>query len=357
MPVNVMITPGFDGDSWHADRHFSANGSDKGSAGSANGYASGEKYGTHERDSLNVSEEETARVVVGSCCFTNLSIFRGFTKSAQFRMLLRQETVSSLCNPPNTWRAVMCLIGPRAFFVADPGRSETMTEETVFIERRISHYSAVLKLDLDDESRANGAGLLGDSEQNLTKATVAARDLPVVCVGGSAGGLDACTRLLRHLPSDMGVAIVIVNHLRSVSKRLKAKLKRLIFIDETSTKTNMVRLRGRSRRGKRLVDKATHGHWKTSTFIAALRHNRLTAPFTIDGAVNGEVFLAYVRRVLVQTLKNGDIVIMDNLGSHKIQGIREALRAAGATLLFVPPYSPDQHPQHEVPAMAPMAGA
>jgi transposase len=127
-------------------------------------------------------------------------------------------------------------------------------------------------------------------------------------------------------------------------KRWKAKLRRLIFIDETSTKTNMVRLRGRSRRGKRLVDKAPHGHWKTSTFIAALRHNRLTAPFTIDGAVNGEVFLTYVRRVLVPTLKKGDIVIMDNLGSHKIQGIREALRAAGATLLFVPPYSPDLNP-------------
>jgi transposase len=127
-------------------------------------------------------------------------------------------------------------------------------------------------------------------------------------------------------------------------KRWKAKLRRLIFIDETSTKTNMVRLRGRSRRGKRLVDKTPHGHWKTSTFIAALRHNRLTAPFTIDGAVNGEVFLTYVRRVLVPTLKKGDIVIMDNLGSHKIQGIREALRAAGATLLFVPPYSPDLNP-------------
>ena len=127
-------------------------------------------------------------------------------------------------------------------------------------------------------------------------------------------------------------------------KRWKAKLRRLIFIDETSTKTNLVRLRGRSRRGRRLVDKTPHGHWKTSTFIAALRHNRLTAPFTIDGAVNGEVFLAYVRRVLVPTLKKGDIVIMDNLGSHKIQGIREAIRAAGATLLFVPPYSPDLNP-------------
>jgi transposase len=127
-------------------------------------------------------------------------------------------------------------------------------------------------------------------------------------------------------------------------KRWKAKLRKLVFIDETSTKTNMIRLRGRSRRGRRLVDKTPHGHWKTLTFIAALRHNRLTAPFTIDGAVNGEVFLAYVQRVLVPTLKKGDIVIMDNLGSHKITGIQEALRTAGATSLFVPPYSPDLNP-------------
>jgi transposase len=127
-------------------------------------------------------------------------------------------------------------------------------------------------------------------------------------------------------------------------KRWKAKLRRLVFIDETSTKTNMVRLRGRCRRGQRLVDKTPHGHWKTSTFIAALRHNKLTAPFTIVGADNGEVFLAYIRRVLVPTLKRGDIVIMDNLGSHKIPGILEAIRTAGANLLFVPPYSPDLNP-------------
>src|ERR1700729_1492142 len=103
-------------------------------------------------------------------------------------------------------------------------------------------------------------------------------------------------------------------------KRLKAKLRKLVFIDETSTKTNMVRLRGRSLRGERLIDKTPHGHWKTSTFIAALRHNRLTAPFTIDGPVNGEVFLAYVRRVLVPTLKKGDINIMDNLGIVTLTG-------------------------------------
>jgi transposase len=122
------------------------------------------------------------------------------------------------------------------------------------------------------------------------------------------------------------------------------RAKRLVFIDETFTKTNMTRLRGRSKRGKRLIDKAPHGHWKTSTFIAALRHNRLTAPFTIDGAVNGEIFLTYIRRVLVPTLRKGDVVAMDNLGSHKIPGVREAIEAAGATLVYIPPYSPDLNP-------------
>jgi transposase len=122
------------------------------------------------------------------------------------------------------------------------------------------------------------------------------------------------------------------------------RAKTLVFIDETFTKTNMTRLRGRSKRGKRLIDKAPHGHWKTSTFIAALRHNRLTAPFTIDGAVNGEIFLMYIRRVLVPTLRKGDVVVMDNLGSHKIPGVREAIEAVGATLIYVPPYSPDLNP-------------
>jgi transposase len=122
------------------------------------------------------------------------------------------------------------------------------------------------------------------------------------------------------------------------------RAKKLVFIDETFTKTNMTRLRGRSTRGTRLIDKAPHGHWKTSTFIAALRHNRLTAPFTIDGAVNGEIFLTYIRQVLVPTLRKGDVVVMDNLGSHKVPGVREAIEAAGATLVYIPPYSPDLNP-------------
>jgi transposase len=122
------------------------------------------------------------------------------------------------------------------------------------------------------------------------------------------------------------------------------RAKKLVFIDETFTKTNMTRLRGRSTRGTRLIDKTPHGHWKTSTFIAALRHNRLTAPFTIDGAVNGEIFLTYIRQVLVPTLRRGDVVVMDNLGSHKVPGVREAIEAAGATLVYIPPYSPDLNP-------------
>jgi transposase len=117
-----------------------------------------------------------------------------------------------------------------------------------------------------------------------------------------------------------------------------------VFIDETFTKTNMLRPRGRSKRGARLIDKTPHGPWKTSTFIAALRHDRLTAPFVIDGAVNGPLFLEYVRQVLVPTLSDGDIVAMDNLGSHKVPGVREAVEAIGARVLYLPAYSPDLNP-------------
>ena len=120
--------------------------------------------------------------------------------------------------------------------------------------------------------------------------------------------------------------------------------RKLVFIDETWTKTNMIRLYGRARRGKRLVDAVPHGHWKTSTFIGALRCDGLTATGVFDGAINGELFLAYVEQVLVPILRRGDIVIMDNLGSHKVAGVRKAIEAAGASLMFIPPYSPDLNP-------------
>jgi transposase len=119
---------------------------------------------------------------------------------------------------------------------------------------------------------------------------------------------------------------------------------RLVFIDETWAKTNMLRPRGRSRRGTRLVAKSPHGHWKTTTFVAALRTSGLTAPLVLDGAINSAAFLAYLKQVLVPTLHAGDIVVMDNLSSHKTAGVRQAIEAVGAKLLYLPPYSPDFNP-------------
>jgi transposase len=119
---------------------------------------------------------------------------------------------------------------------------------------------------------------------------------------------------------------------------------RLVFIDETGTSTNMARQRGRSPRGERLIGKVPHGHWKTTTFVAGLRSTALTAPGVIDGPMNGNAFLAYVEQVLVPSLAPGDTVVMDNLSAHKVPGVREAIEAAGATLLYLPPYSPDFNP-------------
>lgn len=119
---------------------------------------------------------------------------------------------------------------------------------------------------------------------------------------------------------------------------------RLVFIDETWVKTNMAPLRGWGPRGERLPGAAPFGHWNTSTFIAALRHDRVDAPWVFDGPVNGDIFRTYVERVLVPTLSHGDVVVMDNLGSHKGQAVRQAIRGVGAHLLFLPPYSPDLNP-------------
>ncbi len=119
---------------------------------------------------------------------------------------------------------------------------------------------------------------------------------------------------------------------------------RLVFIDETWATTNMTRLRGRCLRGQRLVATVPHGHWRTSTFVAALRVNGLTAPLVLDGAINGDAFRAYVEQILAPTLTPGDVVIMDNLASHKVAGVRQAIEACGASLLYLPPYSPDLNP-------------
>ena len=123
---------------------------------------------------------------------------------------------------------------------------------------------------------------------------------------------------------------------------------RLVFLDETWASTNMTRRYGRARRGDRLVASAPHGHWKTTTFLAALRHDRITAPCVIDGPINGAIFRAYVEQFLAPTLTPGDIVIMDNLGSHKVDGVRKAIEARGAGLIYLPPYSPDLNPIEQV---------
>ncbi|OCW59637.1 transposase [Hoeflea olei] len=120
--------------------------------------------------------------------------------------------------------------------------------------------------------------------------------------------------------------------------------RRLVFIDETWIKTNMAPLRGWEQKGKRLRGFAPHGHWRTLTFLGALRCDRLTAPCVFDGPINAQCFRAYVEQQLVPVLRPGDIVIMDNLGSHKSVAIRQAITAAGARLWFLPPYSPDLNP-------------
>jgi transposase len=119
---------------------------------------------------------------------------------------------------------------------------------------------------------------------------------------------------------------------------------RLIFLDETWATTNMCRVYGRAPKGERLIAAVPHGHWHVTTFLAGLRHDAMIAPLVLDGAINGETFLAYIQQMLAPTLSPGDIVVLDNLSSHKTKGVREAIEARAATLLYLPPYSPDLNP-------------
>jgi transposase len=121
-------------------------------------------------------------------------------------------------------------------------------------------------------------------------------------------------------------------------------IEKLVFIDETWISTSMTRHYGRAPRGRRCMASAPHGHWETTTFVAGLRHQQLTAPLVAEGPMDGEMFLAYVRQFLCPTLRPGDIVILDNLSSHKVAGVKQAIAAAGATLIYLPPYSPDLNP-------------
>jgi len=119
---------------------------------------------------------------------------------------------------------------------------------------------------------------------------------------------------------------------------------RLVFIDETGTTTNMARLRGRAKRGRRVVGRVPWGHWKVLTFVAALRCDQITAPFVIDRAMTRAIFVEYLRQCLAPTLRPGDIVVMDNLPAHKGPLVQQIIAAAGAELRYLPPYSPDLNP-------------
>ena len=119
---------------------------------------------------------------------------------------------------------------------------------------------------------------------------------------------------------------------------------KLVFIDETWGKTNMTRLRGRALRGERLIEKVPHGHWKTTSLIAALDAGGIRCSTTVDGAINGDVFVAFCQQVLAPGLKPGDVVVMDNLSAHKVTGVGDAIEGTGASVLYLPPYSPDFNP-------------
>jgi transposase len=119
---------------------------------------------------------------------------------------------------------------------------------------------------------------------------------------------------------------------------------KLVFLDETGASTNMARRYGRAPRGERCVGSVPHGHWHTTTFVAGLRHDDLTAPMVADGTMTGALFLKYVQECLCPTLRPGDLVIADNLRSHKVAGVKEAVEAMGAHLRYLPPYSPDLNP-------------
>ena len=119
---------------------------------------------------------------------------------------------------------------------------------------------------------------------------------------------------------------------------------RFVFLDETGTATNLARRYGRGPLGERLVGAVPHGHWRTTTFVAGLRQTGIVAPLVLDGPMTGRAFRAYVEQCLAPALASGDVVVLDNLAAHKIDGVRQAIAAAGASVLYLPPYSPDLNP-------------
>jgi len=162
------------------------------------------------------------------------------------------------------------------------------------------------------------------------------------CGASSTGTRSASKKSLHAAEQDRADVAQAREQWKAEQSALDAE--RLVFIDETGTSTNMARLRGRAPRGERLCAKVPHGHWKTTTFVAGLRVGAITAPCVMDGPMDGDTFRAYVEQILAPTLKPGDIVGMDNLSAHKVEGVREAIEARGAELRYLPPYSPDLNP-------------
>ncbi len=123
---------------------------------------------------------------------------------------------------------------------------------------------------------------------------------------------------------------------------------RFVFLDETGASTKMTRLYGRAPKGERLVACVPHGHWHTTTFVAGLRTTGIVAPLVLDGPMNGEAFLAYTEQMLAPSLRPGDVLVMDNLPAHKVAGVEDAVHQAGASVLYLPAYSPDLNPIEQV---------
>jgi transposase len=160
---------------------------------------------------------------------------------------------------------------------------------------------------------------------------------------GSSGGTGSVSKKTLHA-AEQERPDVAATRQRWKADQPNLDAKRLVFVDETGTSTKMVRTHGRCRRGRRLIGKAPWGHWKTTTFTAALRCDGLVAPFVLDGPMNGKAFLVYVETVLAPSLSQGDIVVIDNLPARKVEGVRAAIERTGAILRYLPPYSPDLNP-------------
>ena len=174
---------------------------------------------------------------------------------------------------------------------------------------------------------------------------LAARDAGVTTreVAARFGVSDSWIRRIVQVRRETGQLTVITVRQKRIPKA-DLDPEQIVFLDETWAKTNMTRRYGRTPCGQRLIEKTPYRRWETTTFLGALRATGFVAPLTIDGPLNGSVFLAWIEQHLVPTLHPGDVVVMDNLSSHKVAGVREAIEAQGAELRYLPPYSPDLNP-------------